>query len=44
MLLVLRDTMAARGEELHVAKRWADAGYGTQLDPVQAEAAYHAAE
>ncbi|HEY0265786.1 MAG TPA: efflux transporter outer membrane subunit [Rhizomicrobium sp.] len=43
-LLVLRDTLAARGEELRVAKRRADAGYGTQLDLAQAEAAYHATE
>jgi outer membrane protein, multidrug efflux system len=43
-LLVLRDTLATRGEELHVAKRRADAGYGTQLDLAQAEAAYHATE
>ena len=43
-LLVLRDTLAARGEELRVAKRRADAGYGTQLELAQAEAAYHATE
>ncbi len=43
-LLVLRDTLAARGEELRVAKRRADAGYGTQLELAQAEAAYHANE
>jgi len=43
-LLVLRDTLAARGEEMRVAKRRADAGYGTQLDLAQAQAAYHAAE
>ncbi|HEY2010655.1 MAG TPA: efflux transporter outer membrane subunit [Rhizomicrobium sp.] len=43
-LLVLRDTLAARGEELRVAKRRADAGYGTQLELAQAEAVYHATE
>jgi outer membrane protein, multidrug efflux system len=43
-LLVLRDTLAARGEELRVAKRRADAGYGTQLELAQAQAAYHANE
>ncbi|HEX4179125.1 MAG TPA: efflux transporter outer membrane subunit [Rhizomicrobium sp.] len=43
-LLVLRDTLAARGEELRVAKRRADTGYGTQLELAQAEAAYHATE
>ncbi len=43
-LLILRDTLAARGEELRVAKRRADAGYGTQLELAQAEAAYHATE
>ncbi len=43
-LLILRDTLAARGEELRVAKRRADAAYGTQLELAQAEAAYHATE
>jgi multidrug efflux system outer membrane protein len=43
-LLVLRDTLAARGEELRVAKRRADAGYGTELELAQAQAAYHATE
>jgi NodT family efflux transporter outer membrane factor (OMF) lipoprotein len=43
-LLVLRDTLKARGEELRVAKRRADAGYGTQLELAQAEAAYHTTE
>lgn len=43
-LSVVRDTLTARGEELRVAKRRADAGYGTQLELAQAEAAYHAAE
>jgi multidrug efflux system outer membrane protein len=43
-LLVLRDTLTARGEELRVAKRRADTGYGTQLELAQAEAAYHATE
>jgi outer membrane protein, multidrug efflux system len=41
---VLRETLTARGEELRVAKRRADAGYGSQLDLAQAEAAYHATE
>ena len=43
-LLVLHDTLAARGEELRVAKRRTDTGYGTQLELAQAEAAYHATE
>src|SRR5271156_1367651 len=43
-LSILRDTFAARGEELKVMRRRADAGYGTQLDLAQAEAAYHATE
>lgn len=43
-LLVLRETLAARGEELRVAKRRADTGYGTQLELAQADAAYHATE
>jgi NodT family efflux transporter outer membrane factor (OMF) lipoprotein len=43
-LLVLRDTLAARAEELRVAKRRADAGYSSQLDLAQAEAAYRATE
>jgi multidrug efflux system outer membrane protein len=41
---ILRDTFAARGEELRVMRRRADVGYGTQLDLAQAEAAYHATE
>ncbi|MDB5734616.1 MAG: transporter [Alphaproteobacteria bacterium] len=41
-LLVLRDTLAARGEELRVARRRAQVGYSSQLDLAQAEAAYHA--
>jgi multidrug efflux system outer membrane protein len=43
-LLVLRDTLQARGDELRVAKRRLEAGYGAQLDLAQAEAAYHATE
>ena len=43
-LLVLRDTLAARGEELRVARRRSDAGYSSQLDLAQAEAAYRATE
>jgi NodT family efflux transporter outer membrane factor (OMF) lipoprotein len=43
-LLVLRDTLQARGEELRIAKRRLEAGYGAQLDLAQAEAAYHATE
>jgi len=43
-LLILRDTLQARGDELKVAKRRLEAGYGAQLDLAQAEAAYHATE
>ena len=43
-LLVLRDTLQARADELRVAKRRAEAGYAAQLDLAQAEAAYHATE
>jgi len=43
-LAVLRDTLAARAEELRVARRRADAGYSSQLDLAQAEAAYRATE
>lgn len=43
-LLILRDTLQARGDELKVAKRRAEAGYESQLDLAQAEAAYHATE
>ncbi|HEX4636576.1 MAG TPA: efflux transporter outer membrane subunit, partial [Rhizomicrobium sp.] len=43
-LLVLRDTLAARAEELRVAQRRADAGYSSQFDLTQAEAAYRATE
>jgi NodT family efflux transporter outer membrane factor (OMF) lipoprotein len=43
-LMVLRDTLAARAEELRVARRRADAGYSSQLDLAQAEAAYRATE
>jgi multidrug efflux system outer membrane protein len=43
-ILVLRDTLQARGDELKVAKRREEAGYGTQLDRAQAQAAHHATE
>jgi multidrug efflux system outer membrane protein len=43
-LLVLRETLQARGAELRVAKRRAEAGYGTELELAQAEAAYDATE
>ena len=43
-LLVLRDTLQARADELRVANRRAEIGYGTRLDLAQAEAAYHATE
>lgn len=43
-LLILRDTLQVRGNELKVAKRRAEAGYAPQLDLAQAEAAYHATE
>src|SRR4029077_15185456 len=43
-LLVLRETLQARGAELRVAKRRAVAGYGTELELAQAEAAYDATE
>ena len=43
-LLILRDTLEARGNELNVAKRRAEAGYEAQLDLAQAEAAYHGTE
>jgi NodT family efflux transporter outer membrane factor (OMF) lipoprotein len=43
-LIILRDTLAARSEELRVIRRRTDAGYGTQLELAQAEAAFHATE
>jgi NodT family efflux transporter outer membrane factor (OMF) lipoprotein len=43
-LVVLRDTLAARAEELRVARRRSEAGYSSQLDLAQAEAAYRATE
>ena len=43
-LAVLRDTLAARAEELRVARRRSDAGYSSQFDLAQAEAAYRATE
>lgn len=43
-LLVLRSTLAARRDELRLAKRRADEGYSAQLDLAQAEAEYHATE
>ncbi len=43
-LAVLKDTLAARSEERRVARRRAAAGYSSQLDLAQAEAAYDATE
>lgn len=43
-LLILRDTLKARADELRVANRRAETGYGTQLDLAQAQAAYYATE
>jgi NodT family efflux transporter outer membrane factor (OMF) lipoprotein len=43
-LVILRDTLQTRADELRVAKRRAQAGYGAQLDLAQAEAAYHATQ
>jgi NodT family efflux transporter outer membrane factor (OMF) lipoprotein len=43
-LVVLRETLQTREDELRIAKRRAQAGYGAQLDLAQAEAAYHATE
>jgi multidrug efflux system outer membrane protein len=42
--LILRDTLRTRREELKLAKRRAEAGYGAELDLAQAEAAYHGTE
>jgi len=39
-LAVLRATLKARAEELHVAQRRADAGYSSKLELAQAQAAY----
>ena len=41
---VLRRTLEARAQTLHLTRRRAEAGYGTQLDLRQAEADYHGAE
>jgi NodT family efflux transporter outer membrane factor (OMF) lipoprotein len=41
-LAVLRDTLNAREEELRVARHRAHAGYSSQLDLAQADAAYQA--
>ncbi len=43
-LAVARDTLTTRGEELRIAKRQADTGYGTLLQVYQAEAEYRATE
>ncbi|PTQ09789.1 RND transporter [Sphingomonas oleivorans] len=43
-LVLLRDTLAARAESLHIARRRAEAGYSTRLELQQAEAEYHATE
>lgn len=43
-LEVLRSTLEARAETLHLTKRRADTGYGPLLDLRQAEAEYHGAE
>lgn len=43
-LVVLRHTLAAREQSLHLAKRRADAGYASLLDLRQAEAEYRATE
>lgn len=40
-LVILRQTLDTRSEEVRIAKRRADTGYGTPLDLAQAEAAYH---
>jgi multidrug efflux system outer membrane protein len=43
-LLVARDTLAARGEGLRIARRRAETGYTSQLELHQAEGEYHATE
>ena len=43
-LALLRDTLRTRGESLRIAKRRADAGYGSLLEQRQAETDYHGAE
>jgi outer membrane protein, multidrug efflux system len=43
-IAVLRDTLTARADSLHLARRRADAGYGSQLDLQQAEAEFRATE
>jgi outer membrane protein TolC len=43
-LAVLRQTLAARGEESRVVRHRADAGYSSQLELAQVEAAYRATE
>jgi len=43
-LVVLRDTLTARADQLKIAQRRAKAGYATQLERDQAEAEYRATE
>jgi NodT family efflux transporter outer membrane factor (OMF) lipoprotein len=43
-LAVLRDTLKARADSLHLATRRAEAGYAPRLDLAQAEAEYRATE
>jgi multidrug efflux system outer membrane protein len=43
-LVILRDTLQTRADELKIAERRAEAGYGAQLDLAQAQAAFHATE
>jgi multidrug efflux system outer membrane protein len=43
-LLVARDTLAARGEALRIARRRAETGYTSRLELHQAEGEYHATE
>lgn len=43
-LLVARDTLAARGEGLRIARRRAETGYTSNLELHQAEGEYHATE
>ncbi|MDB5713292.1 MAG: efflux transporter outer rane subunit [Sphingomonadales bacterium] len=43
-LLVARDTLAARGEGLRIARRRAETGYTSRLELHQAEGEYHATE
>lgn len=43
-LVVLRETLTARSDELRIARRRAQTGYSSQLDLTQAEAAYDETE